>query len=207
MSESDDVFEMSDDDDVELLEDHNNRGTRENFDPDHSNKTSESHTMATHSRKTQFRKNLDHFRAKTLSQRGTNEETRETSKPAPEDGVMTDAVIDHTETEDYIKLPSLRHIMPKPDYTPKPEENIDRPYFNDWAYHKGFVAYWDNRTGKGIIVNPRFGSEHKIELQDIRWSNYGALVPGSMVEYEYYEDGFSKSFSKFWVVSGCEYVL
>ena len=124
----------------------------------------------------------------------------------PEDGIMVDTIVDLTE-ESYIKLPPLHQLLPEADHTPEPEGNIDRPYYNEWTHFEGFVAWWDNRTGKGMIVNHRYGLEHKIELKDIKWSNYGALVPGSMVEYEYSDDGINKGFSKFWVVSGCEYVL
>ena len=101
----------------------------------------------------------------------------------------------------YIELPFLR------EYTPEPQKNMDRPYYNDYFHREGFVAWWDNRTGKGMIVDYRNNLEHKIELKDIKWAKYGALVPGSMVEYEYSDEGINKGFSKFWVVSGCERVL
>ncbi len=120
---------------------------------------------------------------------------------------MADTVVDLSE-HDCVQLPSLRQLLPEADYGFEPdEENIDRPNYDKWAHCEGFVAWWDNRTGRGMIINHRCGMEHKVELKDIKWSNYGALVAGSMVEYEYSDDGISKGFSKFWVVSGCEYVL
>lgn len=106
-----------------------------------------------------------------------------------------------------VRLPGLRPLMPKGGHKPEPEGNIDRPYFNEWVHHEGFVAWWDNRTGKGMIIDHHYGLEHKIDLKDIESSNYGALVPGSMVEYEYSGNGMGKGFNKFWVVCGCEYVL
>lgn len=119
---------------------------------------------------------------------------------------MTDITVEFTE-EESIKLPSLRQPLPAGDHMSQQDENIDRPYYNEWFHCEGFVAWWDNRTGKGMIIDHRYSLEHKIELKDIKWSNYGALVPGSMVEYEYSDNGISKGFSRFWVVSGCEYVL
>lgn len=122
------------------------------------------------------------------------------------DEIITNPMAELTENG-FVKLPSLRQLLPKRDPTPEPEENIPRPYYNEYGHCDGFVAWWDNRTGKGMIIDHRYGVEHKIELKDIKWSNYGALVPGSMVEYEYSDHGLSKGVSKVWVVSGCEYVL
>lgn len=200
-------FEIYDDDDVELLEVRDRKRARVNLqESDQSSSPPESHSQATASRKRIFRETLSRFQSKMLSEDSTNKEMIATSKPALEDEIMTDSTAQLTE-KDFVQLPSLRQLLPKGGHTPEPEGNIDRPHYNEWLYCDGFVAWWDNRTGKGMIIDHRNHLEHKIELKDIKWSNYGALVPGSMVEYEYYDDGMSKGFSKFWVVSGCEYVL
>ena len=189
MSTFSDAFEVLDDDedDVELLEVRHKRRSRQR---------------------------ICQSRSKTLSQNNTNEETSAMSTLPLKDEIMMDDIVDLTE-QDTVKLPPLRSILPEAyhtfdqalDQALEPEGNIDRPYYDEWDHNEGFVAWWDNRTGKGMIINHRCSLEHKIELKDIKWSNYGALIPGSMVEYEYSDDGIGNGFSKFWVVSGCEYVL
>ena len=200
-------LDIYDYDDIELLEVRHKRGTRANcLEANQSNLPTESQTQATPPRKQLFREALHNFRSKTLYHNDTNKETTATSKLVPEDDIMTDTVTEVTE-KGFVELPSLDQILPKRDHATEPEGNIDRPCYNKWVHHKGFVAWWDNRTGKGMIIDYRYHLEHKIELNDIKYSNYGALVPGSMVEYEYSDDGISKIISKFWVVSGCEHVL
>lgn len=200
-------FEIYDDNDVELVEvRHKKRGRVNCLRPNQSNPPPEDQTQATPSRKRIFRETLNLFGSETFSQNNANEKTVATSKLASEDEIMTDTMAQLTE-KGYVELPSLVQLPPEGDHVPEPEANIDRPDYNEWFHCEGFVAWWDNRTGKGMIVDHRNKLEHKIELKDIKWSNYGALVPGSMVEYEYSDDGTSKGLSKFWVVSGCEYVL
>ena len=200
-------FEVFDDDDEELLEVRHRKRARVDFQElNQSNPPPERQSQATTSHTRIFREVLDRFRSENLSEDFTDKDMNATSKLVPEDEIMTDIMAQLTE-KGFVQLPSLRQLLPKVDHTPEPEENIDRPHYNEWVHHKGFVAWWDNRTGKGMVIDYRNRLEHKIELKDIKWSNYGALVPGSMVEYEYYDDGMSKGFSKFWVVSGCEYVL
>ena len=182
MSTLNGAFEVYDDDDddvVELLEVRHKRRSRER---------------------------LGQSRSKTPSQNNTSEDMSAMSKLPLENEIIMDDIIDLTE-QDTVKLPPLRNLLPEAYHNPEPEGNIERPYYDECAHFEGFVAWWDNRTGKGMIINHRYGLEHKIELKDIKWSNYGALIPGSMVEYEYSEDGIGNGLSKFWVVSGCEYVL
>ena len=166
-------------DDVELLEVRHKRGSRENTGQSRSN---------------------------TLSQNNTNKETSAMSELPLEDEIMVDDTVDLTK-QDVIKLPPLRNLLSEAFHALEPEGNIDRPSYDEWAHFEGFVAWWDNRTGKGMIINYRRSWEHKVELKDIKWSNYGALMPGSMVEYEYSEDGIGNGLSKLWVLPGCEYVL
>ena len=200
------AVKVDDNDDIELLEVRHRQCSRETLsEPCHSIALPESQNPAAppdHS----SRDSLHPTPLEILPPNDTNENTNTKSKLPPDDEVMEDNVIDLTE-KDQVELPSLHQISPGLDRIHEPEENIDRPHYNQWAHCEGFVAWWDNKTGKGLIVNYRCGLEHKIELKDITSSNYGALIPGSMVEYEYYDDGFNKGFSKFWVVSGCEYVL
>ena len=144
--------------------------------------------------------------SRTLSQNNTNEEMSVTPKLPVENEIIMDDIVDLTE-QAIVKLPPLRNLLSEAYHTLEPEGNIERPYYDKHAHFEGFVAWWDNRIGKGMIINHRYGLEHKIELKDIKWSNYGALIPGSMVEYEYSVDGIGNGLSKFWVVSGCEYVL
>lgn len=201
------IFDDDDDDNKELPEVRHRKRARVDFqEPNQSNPPPESQSQATTSHKRIFREALSRFLSKNLSEDCTNKEINTMSELVPEDEIMTDTTAQLTE-KGFVQLPSLRQILPKADHSPEPEGNIDQPYYNEWVHRKGFVAWWDNRTGKGMIIDHRNSLEHKIELKDIKWSNYGALVPGSMVEYEYYDDGMSKGFSKFWVVSGCEYVL
>ena len=201
------AVKVDDDDDMELLEVGHKRWTRETVsEPCHSIALPESQKEAAPSPDHSSREPLDPTQLEILPPNDTNKNTNTTSKLAPDDEVMADNLIDLTE-EDQVELPSLHQILPGLDRTLEPEENIDRPYYNRWAHCEGFVAWWDNRTGKGLIVNYRCGLEHKVELKDISSSNYGALIPGSMVEYEYSDDRFNNGLSKFWVVSGCEYVL
>ena len=196
-----------DDDDIELLEVRHKRWTRETVsEPCHSIALPESQNQAAPSLDHSSREPLDPTQLEILPPNDTNENTNPTSELPPDDEVMSDDVIDLTE-KDQVELPSPHQISPWLDRTLEPEENIDRPYYNQWAHCEGFVAWWDNRIGKGLIINYRCGLEHKVELRDISSSNYGALIPGSMVEYEYSDDRFNKGISKFWVVSGCEYVL
>lgn len=203
----DGAFDVYNDDDLELLEVRRQRRIRENLlEPNHSNTLREDQTQVTSSRNHLSGESVDHLRSNTLSQNDTNEDENATSKLPPEDEIMADNIIDLTEN-DHVKLPSLHQVLLEADRTPKPEGNIERPYYNEWAHNEGFVAWWDNRSGKGMIINYRCCLEHKVALEDIKCSNYGALVPGSMVEYEYSNDGYCKGLSKFWVVSGCEYVL
>lgn len=202
-----DGFEIYDHDNKELLEvRHQKRAKVKVLEPIEPNPPPESQTQATPPPKRIFQETLDLFRSKTLSKNNTNEETIATSKPSPEEDIMTDTMAQLNE-KGYVRLPSLRQLLPEGDHAPEPEGNIDRPYYNEWIHCEGLVAWWDNRTGKGMIIDHRNHLEHKIELKDIKWSNYGALIPGSMVEYEYSDDGTNKGFSKFWVISGCEYVL
>ena len=201
------TVKVDDDDDIELLEVRHKRWTRETVsEPCLSVALPESQNQAAPSPDRSSGESLDPTQLKTLPSNNTKENTNTTSKLSPDDEIMADNVIDLTE-KDQVKLPSLHQLLPSPDRTPEPEENIDQPDYNRWAHCKGFVAWWDNRTGKGLIVNYRCGLEHKVELKDISSSNYGALIPGSMVEYEYSDERFNNRFSKFWVVSGCEYVL
>lgn len=193
--------ETYDNEEIKLLEVQHKRKTRVNvLKPKRSNPSPEHQAQATQSRNHLFHEIIHRFRSEVLSKKNTNEATNATSKLALEDTIMTDTKTKLTE-KGYIELPSLR------EYTPELQKNIDRPYYNDYSHREGFVAWWDNRTGKGMIIDYRNNSEHKIELKDIKMSRYGALVPGSMVEYEYYDEGINKGFSKFWVVSGCEHVL
>ena len=196
-------FEIHDDEDIKLLEVRHKRKARVNvLEPNQSNPPPQTQTQATLARTHLFHEILNRFRSKTRSKNNMNEETNATSRVALEDKIMTDTMTELTE-KDCVKLPSLLQVPPEP----QPQENIDRPYYNDYFHCEGFVAWWDNRTGKGMIIDHHYSLEHKIELKDIKSSNYGALVPGSMVEYEYFNGGINKGFSKFWVVSGCEYVL
>ena len=201
------AVKVDDDDDIELLEVRNQRWTRDTVsEPCHSIALPESQEQVAPPPDPSSSEPLDPTQLEILPPNDINESANTTPKLPPDDEVMADDVIDLTEN-DQVELPALRQILPAPDRTLKPEENIKRPYYNRWAHCEGFVAWWDNRTGKGLIVDYRCGLEHKVELKDITSSNYGALIPGSMVEYEYYDDRFNKGFSKFWVVSGCEYVL
>lgn len=201
------AFEVYNDDDLELLEVQRQRRAREIIlESDHCNTLREDQTQVTPSQDHLSEQTVDHLPSKTLSKNGMTEVENTKSKLPPEDEIMEDNIIDLT-GNDHVKLPSLRHILSEADRTPDPEGNIDRPCYNECAHNQGFVAWWDNRSGKGMIINYRHCLEHKVALDDIKFSNYGALIPGSMVEYEYSEDGYSKRFSKFWVVSGCEYVL
>ena len=201
------AVKVDDDDDIELLEVRNQQWTRDTVsEPCHSTALPESQEQAAPPPDRSSSELLDPTQLEILPPNDTNESTNTTPKLPPNDEVMADNVIDLTE-KDQVELPSLPQILPRPDRTLKPEENIRRPYYNRWAHCEGFVAWWDNRTGKGLIVDYRCGLEHKVELKDITSSNYGALIPGSMVEYEYYDERFNKGFSKLWVVSGCEYVL
>ena len=196
------AFEVYNDDDLELLEVRRKRKLREDIlEPNHLNTLHENQTQVTPSRSHSSGGPVDHSRLETLPQ-----DENAMSKQPPEDEAMADNIIDLTES-DLVKVPSLHEILPEADGIPEPEGNIDRPCYNEWAHCEGFVAWWDNRSGKGMIINYRNSLEHKIGLEDIKWSNYGALVPGSMIEYEYSDDGTSKGISKFWVVSGCEYIL
>ena len=179
-------LESCDDDDVELLEVRHKPGTTDDFNP-----PATSQIQATRSPKGRYWESLHRLHPKILPKNNTNK---------------ADSIVEVTE-EGYVELPSLHQLPLERGPTPEPETNIDRPYYNNWAHCKGVVAWWDNRTGKGMIVDHRCNLEHKIELKDIKYSNYGALVPGSMVEYEYFDHGMNKGFSKFWVVSGCDYVL
>ena len=182
------------------------RKSANTLEPNKSNPSTESQSQATSSRNHLFREAPHNSRTKTLENIETSEETNATSELASEDVIMTDTIAEFKK-KGFIKLPSLRQGLPESHRTIEPEGNIDRPYYNKWSHCEGFVAWWDNRTGKGMIIDNHLHLEHKVELNDIKWSNYGALVPGSMVEYEYTDDGTSKGISKFWVVSGCEYVL
>lgn len=174
--------------------------------PHRSNPSPENRTHLTPSGNHLFHKILPRLRSEARSKDNPNEEIKAASKLAVEDNIMTDSTTRVTE-EGFVNLPSLQELLPQYKYVPEPRENIDRPYYIDYLHCDGFVAWWDNKTGKGMILDYRYNLEHKIELKDIKSSNYGALVPGSMVEYEYFDEGFNKGFSKFWVVSGCEYVL
>lgn len=201
------TFKVYNDDDVQPLEIRRQRRPRENLlESDHCNTLHEDQAQVTPLRTHLSEENVNHLRLKALSQKGTNEDENATSKLPPEDEIMADNIIDLTDN-DHVNLPSLRHILREADPAPDPEGNIDRPCYNEWAHSEGFVAWWDNRSGKGMIINYRQCLEHKVALEDIKISNYGALIPGSMVEYEYSGDGYCKGLSKFWVVSGCEYVL
>ena len=196
-----------DDDDIELLEVRHKRRTKENLPESHPFTTlPESRNQSAPSRNHSFEETLDLTHSKDLLRNDTKEETNVTSNLLFDDEVMSDTVDDLTE-KDYVELPSLHHVFPEVDRTREPEGNIDRPYYNERDHCEGFVAWWDNKTGKGMIVNYRCSLEHKVEFKDIEISHYGALVPGSMVEYEYSDDEFGKRLSKLWVVSGCEYVL
>ena len=201
------ALEIYEDEDIELFEVRYKRRTRETFLKHNSfHMLPESEMQVTRSQNHLFMEPPDFCRLKPIPQDDTNEGTNATSRLSPEDEIMADTIIDLTE-EDCVKLPSVHELLPEPDHMPDPDGNIGRPYYNEWAHREGFVAWWDNRTGKGMIVNHRYTLDHKIELKDIKDSNYGALIPGSMVEYEYSDNGINKGFSKFWVVSGCEYVL
>ena len=201
------AVKVDDDDDIEMLEVRHKGWTRETIsEPCHSIALPESQNQAAPSPDHSSGEPLDPTQLEILPPKDTNENKNTTSKLPPDDEVMADNVIDLTK-KDQVELPSLHQVVPGLDRTSEPEENIDRPYYNQWAHCEGFVAWWDNRSGKGLIVDYRCGLEHKVELKDISSSNYGALIPESMVEYEYYDDRFNKGFSKFWVVSGCEYVL
>ena len=192
--------ETYDNEEIKLPEVQHQRKTRVNVPrPHRSNPSLEHQTQATQSRNHLFHEILHRFRSEVLSKKNTDEATNATSKLALEDTIMTDTKTKLTE-KGYIELPSLL------EDTPEPQRIIDRPYYNDHFHREGFVAWWDNKTGKGMIIDYRNNSEHKIELKDID-KNYGALIPGSMVEYEYNDEGINKRFSNFWVVSGCEHVL
>ena len=201
------TFKVDDDNDIELLEVRHKRWTRETVsEPCHSIALPESQNQAAPLPDRLSGEPLDPTQPETLPLNDTHKNTNTTSKLPLDDEVMADNVMDLTQ-KDQVKLPSLHQLLPGLDRTVGAEENIDRPSYNRWAHCEGFVAWWDNRTGKGLIIDYRCGLEHKVELKDISSSNYGALIPGSMVEFEYSDDRFNKGFSKFWVVSGCEYVL
>ena len=201
------AVKVDDDDDIEMLEVRHKRWSGETISqPCRSIALPESQNQAAPSPDHSSGEALDPTQLEILPPNETNENTDTTSKLPPDDEVTADNVIDLTK-KDQVELPSLHQVLPGLDRTSEPEANIDRPYYNQWAHCEGFVAWWDNKTGKGLIVDYRCGLGHKVELKDISSSNYGALIPGSMVEYEYYDDRFNKGFSKFWVVSGCEYVL
>ena len=199
----------ADDDDIELLEVRHKRRMSETFsEPCPFSTSPGSQNQAAVSPSHSLREPIDPTHLKSLPPNNINEDTNATTKLHPDDEMMVDTIVDLTE-DGYVTLPSPHQELSELDRTLEPEENIDRPYYNERTHCEGFVAWWDNRMGKGMILNYRHGLEHKVELKDIRQSNYGALIPGSMVEYEYFDDRFSssKGFSKFWVVSGCEYVL
>ena len=201
------AVKVDDDDNIELLEVRDKRWVRETVsEPYHSIALAESQDQTTPSPDYSSREPLDPTQLEILASKDTNESTNTTSKLPPDDELMADDVVDLTK-KDQVELPSLHQRLPGLDRTLEPQGNIERPYYNRWAHCEGFVAWWDNRTGKGLIVDYRCGLEYKVELNDISPSNYGALIPGSMVEYEYYDDRFNKGFRKFWVISGCEYVL
>ena len=201
------AVKVDDTDDVELLEVRHKQRTQETVsEPCQSLAPPEDQDQTAPSPDHSSREPVDPTQLEILPPNDTNENTNTTSKLPPDDEVMADNVIDLTE-KDQVELPSVDRLLPGLDRTLEPEENIDRPYYN-WRTHcEGFVAWWDNRTGKGLIVDYRYGLEHKVDLNDISSSNYGALIPGSMVEYEWSGDRLNKGLSKFWVVSGCEYVL
>lgn len=207
MPTSDSAIKVSNTNNKELLEVQDKRWTRETVsEPCNSIALPESQNQAAPSPDHSSSEPRDPTQLETPPPSDTNESTNTTPKLIDDDEIMADNVIDLTK-EDEVELPSLRRILPGLDRTLELEENIDRPHYDPWAHREGFVAWWDNKTGKGLIVNYRYGLEHKVELRDISSSNYGALIPGSMVEYEYSDDRVNKGFSKFWVVSGCEYVL
>ena len=158
-------FEIYDHDDIELFGVRHERRTSVRFlEPYQYILPPASQTQATPSHKLLEKEAFDRFRSKTLPKNTTNEETNATSKLAPEDEIMTDTTTELTEN-DFVKLPSLRQILPEGDYTREQDRNIDRPYYyNEWVHCHGFVAWWDNRTGKGMIVDHRNNLEHKIEL-------------------------------------------
>lgn len=198
--------ETYDDEDIKLLEDRHKRKSANVLKRHRANPLPENQTHATPSGNLLFREILPRFHSETLPKNNPNEETNPTSKLALEDTVMTDTATKLTE-EDSLILPSLRQLLPQYNYTPEPQENIARPYYTDYLHNEGFVAWWDNKTGKGMIVDYRYNLEYKVELKDIKPSNYGALVPGTMVEFEHFDEGINKGFHKFWVVSGCVHVL
>ena len=198
---------MDNEDDIELLEARHRRRPRVDYsDSDPAEPRPESQTQATPSHKYIFEEVLNTSCPKKLSKNDTDEETNATSKLAPTDEIMTDTMTQPAE-KNRLKLPPLRQILSASEHTSDSEGNIDRPDYDEYNWCEGFVAWWDDRTGKGMVIDYRHSLEHKIELRDIQLSNYGALVPGSMVEYEYYDNGSSRGISKIWVVSGCEYVL
>ena len=171
-------LKIYDDDDIELLEVRHKRRTKVHFLEHHqSNLPIASQTPATQSHKQLYEEALDRFRSKPLPKNTPNEETNATSELASEDEIMTDTMDELTE-KGFVKLPSLRQILPKGDNTREPDRNIDRPYYyNEWIYHEGFVAWWDNRTGKGMIIDHRNNLEHKIELSTYFRSPFSSLGP------------------------------
>lgn len=99
----------------------------------------------------------------------------------------------------------LRLLLPKGNALATRRDNPLRPCYDgrNWSIqHNGIVAWWDNKTGKGLVIEDGNNVEHRICLDDISPWGYGALIPGTMVEYEYHG-----GFDKFWVQRGCEYVL
>ena len=158
--------EIYDNEKIKLLDVQHKRKTRVNvLKPNRSNPSPQHQNQATQSRNHLFHEILHRFRSEVLSKKNTNEATNATSKLALEDTIMTDTKTKLTENN--IELPSLC------EYTPELQKYINRPYYNDRFHREGFVAWWDNRTGKGMIIDHRNNLEHKIELKDIN-KNYGA---------------------------------
>ena len=169
--------EIYDDDDTELLGvRHERKTTRVRFvEPYQYNLPPASQTQATPSHKQLEKEAFDRFRSENFSKSITNKGTNATSKLASEDEIMTDTMAELTE-KDVVKLPSLRHILPEGDYTREQDRNIDRPYYYDKLVHReGFVAWWDNRTGKGMIIDHQNNLEHKIELSTYLRSSFFPL--------------------------------
>lgn len=155
---------IDDDNDVELLEARHKRRTRVDSPKDKDNQSdllNESQTQAEPSQKHLFREALDKVPSKTLAKKYTDEGTNAAIKLDSEDVVMTDTIAELNE-KGFVKLPSLRRLLPEKYYTPQLEENIARPFYNEYYHHEGFVAWWDNKTGKGMIVDHRNNIEHKI---------------------------------------------
>lgn len=154
-------FPIDDDGDIELFEVPHKRRTEVDS-PKHnqSDLLPESQAQATPSHEHLFW-GLDKLPSKTPVKNHTDEETNTTTTLVCEDEIMTDTIAELTE-KGFVKLPSLRQVLPRGVHAPEPEENIDRPYYNEYYHCEGFVAWWDNKTGKGMIIDHRNKFEHKI---------------------------------------------